>query len=153
LSPKIVDWNASGLDTQKSADASQRLKTILDTYDDDWGTYILNDLDSKFTFGTRGGAFVIEGQNPTYHFFDPDSLRETAGFNELLTTRFGADRIALQSLNPAVYDTAYKPARWASFFRYMKANRPAGWATYLASLEHATNVLAVETPVAWVRKK
>jgi hypothetical protein len=59
----------------------------------------------------------------------------------------------LRALNAAVYDTSYKTSQWAAFFRYIKAKQPAKWTAYLASLDHATNVLSVETPVAWARKK
>ncbi|MGR9500090.1 hypothetical protein ACU8OJ_25330 (plasmid) [Rhizobium leguminosarum] len=156
LTPKIVGWNASRLDDAKSLTASQGLSSLLSTRV--WHTYIFNDLNSDYVFSTEGDTFVIKGALPTYHFFRFDDgalARPVPTLTNALRVRvesLGSKEEGLRILDQAVYDTSYKTAEWAAFFRYMKANHHPKWAAYLASLDRAANVLAVETPVAWQRR-
>lgn len=146
LKPKIVGWNSSGFIEQSSATASQKFSTLLSQAQ--WETYIFNDLDSAFTVATQGDMLVINGRNPTYHFFD-DIANSAAPNKDLTEAIRNLGAAEFNSLNPAVYSTAYYTARWASFFRYMKHSQPEKWSSYLTSLDEATGVFAVETPVAW----
>jgi hypothetical protein len=152
LRPRVSRWNRYRFDESKSADAAKTLKGILDVNRGRWNTYIFNDLDSGYTFRTMGDQFVISGRRPMYHFLNVDLARETVDPQFALIDAFRSDDEALLALNYAVYITTYRTAMWAEFFRHMKATQPAKWKSYLESLEQATGVLAVETPVAWLRK-
>ncbi|MBR0913948.1 hypothetical protein [Bradyrhizobium japonicum] len=156
LTPKVPGWNTSELDKTVSLAASQTFSSLL--IQASWNSYIFNDLNAEYVFSTAGDRFVIKGKPPTYHFFSlpfGERARPEPELNDQFqrtANALGADGGGLRGLSPAVYDTSYKTSQWAAFFRYVKSKQPAAWSAYLASLDQATNVLAIETPVAWVRK-
>jgi len=158
LKPKVDGWNTTPFNSSESEAASKKIRLLLNASFTFSFTYIFTDLGSEYTFSPEGDYLVVKGRHPTYHFFTgsfPEPIKpdtELTGAFLALTDPTRDGGAMLKSLNPAVFDTANKTAQWAAFFRYVKANHPAKWKAYFTSLDQAKDVLAIETPVAWVRK-
>jgi len=54
----------------------------------------------------------------------------------------------IYSTNPVVYDAAYNTAKWTSFFRYVKANYPKTWNTFVTNVQKLKyDAPIVQTPI------
>ena len=57
----------------------------------------------------------------------------------------------IQEYNPAVYQSYYRTAKFAAFFRYAKESDPLSWRRFIAQMNGLTIKPTVKTPIKWER--
>jgi hypothetical protein len=136
---------ATVYDEGRSAAAATLMRQTLAQAD--WETYMLNDVDARFTFQHVNGLLSVRG-HPTYHFGDNDSggFTEAPGMRRFLDER----QDVLMDLNPLVYSAVYDFARHVAFFNYLKRNGPSIFQRLIQRLPDTERRLPrFDTPVAW----
>ena len=100
---------------------------------------MFTDLDVDFVFqGGADGELVIDG--------DPYwiAVKSRTGGSGRISGRFD-DSATTLAANPAVFGSGYRLARYAAFFRYLKADCPARWQTLQGSIAKAKRELDLYT--------
>lgn len=113
----------------------------------DWSTYMLNDVDTAFTFSVENGELVITGV-PNYHFgrASEDTFEETLPITKFLQS----NRDLLHRLNPVIYSVVDDFSKLVAFFNYARASDPEGWTAFVESLHNLDgHIPTMDTPAAW----
>lgn len=99
---------------------------------------MFTDLDVDFVFHGAHGELVIDG--------DPYwiAVQSRTGGAGRISDRFD-DSTTTLAANPAVFGSGYRLARYAAFFRYLKADCAASWKTLQGSIAKAKRELDLYT--------
>jgi hypothetical protein len=109
-------------------------------------TYIYSEPDTGITFRIEDGRIKFTGY-PYYHF----GIKTKGGeyeYAEEITRVVNAYPELVEGLNPAIFDTAGKTARWAAFFRFVKKEHPLAWKTFYKQLLDSKKIIEEHRPEA-----
>lgn len=108
-------------------------------------SYVINDRNVDIHFSIARGALVPEG-SPTYFTFKRDQRNGQPIPNKALNRWISENLQHVRAINPAVWDTAVTVARYAAFFRSVKANNPEAWRLFLTQISMVHISPSLKTP-------